>query len=287
MKIGLYNLEQDIINPALMRVAHHHKSSKDDVEFYNHFEHDKYNKIYAFSIFDYSDKGYVTKDMICGGTGFTNNITLEDLGITDYFMDYTLYPDCDFSYVWFSRGCPRKCNFCVIPNREGAIKSLNVNWNLNPNGKYIKIMDNNFFANPNYEEAITQLLEINQPVLFEQGIDIRILDKNQCYELDELRLYKQLKIAWDNPKQDITSQLELLTEYIKPYKIMCYVLINYNSTKEEDLYRVNTLRDYGIDPYIMTYGDKNSYSKDFSRWVNHKAIFKSVEWKDYKKGVKT
>lgn len=282
MKVGLYNLEQSVINPALMRVSYYHKQLGNEVEFYNHFEHDKYDKIYAFSIFDYTDKGYVTKDMICGGTGFKNQITLEDLGINDYFMDYSMYPDCDFSYLWFSRGCPRKCDFCVIPKREGKIKPLDVNWNLNLKGKYIKVMDNNFFANPNYEEAIGQLIEINQPVIFEQGIDIRILDENQCQELDELRLHKQLRISWDNPKQDITPKLDILTKYIKPYKIMCYVLINYNSTPEEDLYRVNKLKEWGIDPYIMTYGVKNQYTKDFSRWVNHKAIFNSTNFDEYK-----
>ena len=63
-----------------------------------------------------------------------------------------------------------------------------------------------------------------------------------------------------------------------------YVLIGYHSTEEEDLHRVETLRSYGCDPYVMPYDKFDDYQKKFTRWVNHKAIFKSVAWKDYKSG---
>jgi hypothetical protein len=64
---------------------------------------------------------------------------------------------------------------------------------------------------------------------------------------------------------------------------MCYVLIGFDSTPEEDLYRVETLRGLGIDPFVMPFNKKDKYQRDFARWVNHKAIFKSVPWKEYKK----
>ena len=70
--------------------------------------------------------------------------------------------------------------------------------------------------------------------------------------------------------------------YINPSKIMCYVLIGFSTTEEEDLYRVNKLKDIGIDPVAMAY-NKNPKFKNFCRWVNHKAIFKSVSWKEYEK----
>ena len=65
-----------------------------------------------------------------------------------------------------------------------------------------------------------------------------------------------------------------------------YVLIGYHSTEEEDLYRVNTLKDYGCDPYSMPFDKSDPYQKRFTRWVNHKAIFKTVDWKDYNQGIK-
>ena len=43
------------------------------------------------------------------------------------------------------------------------------------------------------------------------------------------------------------------------------------------------LRKLKIDPFVMPYNKKERYQRDFARWVNHKAIFKSVAWEDYKK----
>ena len=63
---------------------------------------------------------------------------------------------------------------------------------------------------------------------------------------------------------------------------MCYVLIGFNSTPFEDYYRVQYLRSENIDPYVMPYNKKDNYQKRFGRWVNHKAIFKTVKWQDYK-----
>ena len=61
-----------------------------------------------------------------------------------------------------------------------------------------------------------------------------------------------------------------------------YVLIGYNSTPEEDLHRVETLRKLGANPFAMAYDRTVQYQKDFQRWVNHKAIFKTVKFKDYR-----
>ena len=147
-------------------------------------------------------------------------------------------------------------------------------------------MDNNFFVNSKWREAIKQLIKWNQPVDFQSGIDVRIFNKEQGKALQKLKLFKQLHIAWDNPKDNLKDKIELLKKYIKPYKIMCYVLIGYDSSKEEDLQRIEELRKIKIDPFVMPFNKFDRYQKDLARWVNHKAIFKSVEWKDYKKIIK-
>ena len=146
MKIGLYNLEPSIVNTAMMQVSTYHKLNNDDVYIYSPLFHDEYDKIYAFSIFDYTDKGYVRDDMITGGTGFDIKSKLP-VEITKCEYDWSLYPDCDYSILWFSRGCIRNCPFCVVREKEGYIHSVEP-LNLNPNGEYVKVMDNNFFANP-------------------------------------------------------------------------------------------------------------------------------------------
>lgn len=62
---------------------------------------------------------------------------------------------------------------------------------------------------------------------------------------------------------------------------MCYVLIGFNTSEEQDLYRIGKLRELKIDPFVMPYDKKNQYQKRLSRWCNMKAIFKTVKWEDY------
>lgn len=63
---------------------------------------------------------------------------------------------------------------------------------------------------------------------------------------------------------------------------MCYVLIGFWSTPEEDLMRVQHLwDDYKIHPFVMPYNKFNRYQKDFARWCNNKVIFKSCTWDEY------
>ncbi len=281
MKIGLYNLEPRIVNTAMMQVSTHHKSKGDFIELYNHILKDSYDKVYAFSIFDYTDKGYVTETMICGGTGFDITSELPG-GIKDCDYDWSIYPNCDYSIIWFSRGCIRNCPFCIVRKKEGNIHSVK-HKNLNPNGKYIKITDNNFFANPKWREAMKELIEWNQPVEFQCGLDVRIFNKEQGESLKKLRIYKMLHIAWDNPKEKLIPKIKELCGYIKPYKIMCYVLVGYWSSPEEDLYRVEELRKLGVNPFVMPFNKKDRYQMDFSRWCNRKEIFKTCKWEDYKK----
>lgn len=279
MKIGLYNLEPAIVNTAMMQVSTYHNLNNDDVYTYSPLFHDEYDKIYAFSIFDYTDKGYVRDDMITGGTGFDIKSKLP-VEITKCEYDWSLYPDCDYSILWFSRGCIRNCPFCVVREKEGYIHSVEP-LNLNPNGKYVKVMDNNFFANPNWNDSVDYLLGLGQKIDM-QGFDIRIFNEDQGEALSQLKHHKAFKFAWDNPRDNIDDKIELLLDYIKPSNLMCYVLIGYWSSPMEDYRRVMHLWDeYKIHSFVMPYDKFNRYQKDFSRWVNNKIEFKNCTWEEY------
>lgn len=99
MKIGLYNLEPHIVNTAMMQVSQYHKQKGDTVMQYSPLYHNIYDKIYAFSIFDFTDKGYVRPDMIKGGTGFNIQSKLPSK-IEECDYDWSLYPDCNYSILW-------------------------------------------------------------------------------------------------------------------------------------------------------------------------------------------
>lgn len=280
MIIGLYNLEPHIVNTAMMQVSQYHKDLGDTVEPYLLFNHNYYDKIYAFSMFDFTDKGYVRSDMICGGTGFDVKSKLPpEISAKDY--DWSLYPHCDFSIIWFSRGCNRNCPFCVVRQKEGKLHPVRPK-NLNPNGTYIKVMDNNFFGNPEWRAAIKQLQEWGQTVDF-QSVDLRIVTEEMIVAVKTLNTHnRRIKIAWDNPREDMVPYLERIKQWTKPYIFMVYVLIGYWSTPEEDLMRVKKLKDLGYDPFIMPFDKHDYYQKNFARWVNTKQIFKTISWEDFK-----
>jgi len=174
----------------------------------------------------------------------------------------------------------RNCKFCIVHEKEGEIRAVEPK-NINPKGKYVKVQDNNFFASPNWKKAIWKLWEHGQPVEF-LGIDVRSLTVDMCKCLKYTNHYKQLKTAWDTPRENIVPDIKRLLRTIKAWRIMCYVLIGYWSTEAEDLRRVLTLQKMGIDPFVMPYNKSDPDQRRFARWVNHKAIFKSVKWKNYK-----
>src|SRR5699024_5650629 len=93
---------------------------------------------------------------------------------------------------------------------------------------------------------------------------------------------KMLHFAWDNPNQDLTPYFQKfnnLTSCKDNRRKRVYVLANFGSTHEQDLYRVYTLRNLGFDPYVMIY-NKNSAPRitlKLQRWVNNKFIFWSTE----------
>ena len=62
-------------------------------------------------------------------------------------------------------------------------------------------------------------------------------------------------------------------------KITVYVLTNFNSTLQDDLHRVYTLREIGAAPYIMIYEKQTAPKeiKDLQRWVNNRIIWYSSE----------
>jgi hypothetical protein len=171
----------------------------------------------------------------------------------------------------------------VVPEKEGQIRPVEIK-KLNPKGDYVTVCDNNFFANPRWEKAIKKLKEINQPVDIQQGVDIRILDNFKCHSLNKLRLYKRkrIKIAWDDPHFDIAPYLRSILRYIPSWKLMCYVLVGFNSSEEQDLYRIDVLRRFGIDPFIMPFDKKDLYQRTLARWANMKAIYKKIPWNKYR-----
>ena len=280
MKVGIIDIEPKIYNTAYMQISTHFKLKGHSVEWWSPITHRQFDVVFCSSLFDYTDKSDIPCDVICGGTGYDVHSRLSR-EMENCELDYSIYPECRKSFLWFSRGCPRKCPWCVVPEKEGGIHPVPVK-NLNPRGEYVVVCDNNFFANPEWKRAIRCLQSLKLSCDF-QGIDVRSITKHQVLALTRLRHYKQIKFAWDRPgdEEKVLAGIIRLTRYIRPYRLMCYVLIGYSSTEAEDLHRIETLRFLGIDPFVMPYNKNDLYQRSLARYVNNKRIFKKATWPDY------
>lgn len=111
---------------------------------------------------------------------------------------------------------------------------------------------------------------------------------------EQARMKQNIHIAWDLPQLDLRDRLKEMVKHVKPYKITCYVLIGFNSTIEQDLFRLNVLRELGITPFVIPFRDYGNertptrYERDLARWANRMWLFKSSSFENYmpRKGFK-
>lgn len=293
MKVGLIDVDgHNFPNLALMKIAGYHRAKGDEVDWTFHFEH--YDRIYKAKVFSFSpddDTADDADEIIKGGTGYDIASRLPDEIDAWRKPDYSIY-GFPFSVQFYSRGCIRRCPFCLVHDKEGNIHPVTP-MDLNPIGKWIEVLDNNFFANPEWREAIRHLKAQGQPVNF-HGVDIRIMDSEQAEALKGLRLKRNIHIAWDLPQLDLTDKLKEVVKIIPARRLTCYVLVGFNSTPEQDLHRVRTLKSLGITPFVQPYRDyenktqPSQYAKDFARWTNRVWTLKSCDFLDFepRKGFK-
>lgn len=296
MRIGLIDVDgHNFPNFALMRLSGWHKAKGDNVEWYDPMFSEHQDIVYKSKMFtftpDYNLPIDATK-IIQGGVGYDVHSKLPEEAENSLKMDYSIYPQYPFSVQFFSRGCIRHCPFCLVHDKEGFIHPVEP-VELNPNGQWIEVLDNNFFANPEWRSAVAYLKSTGQPVKL-HGVDIRIMDEEQAYALKSMKMYRQPHIAWDLPQIDLTPQLTDLAKYVRPTTITCYVLIGFNSTIEQDLFRLRTLKSMGYSPFVQPYRDFTNnrrmrwYENDLARWANNRFFFKSCDFEDFepRKGFK-
>ncbi|MCM1530143.1 MAG: hypothetical protein NC093_09140 [Alistipes sp.] len=302
MKIGLWSDSHNFPSLPLMKLSAYHKSIGDEVELFDRWN--CYDLVYASKVFSFTDDidtyPVQADEIRKGGTGYcisvqngrevfdssNNTALLKD--IEHIYPDYSLYPQYNYATGFLTRGCPRNCGFCVVGKKEGLrscqVADLSEFWR---GQKEIKLLDPNILACKDHEKLLIQLGESGSRIDFTQGLDIRLVNPDNIALLNAIRS-PILHFAWDNPTQDLTKYFKLFSEHstIKSYRNkIVYVLTNFNSTIDEDLYRIYTLRELGYSPYVMIYQKENAPQeiKRLQRWVNCRWIFRSVDkFEDYK-----
>lgn len=290
--IGLIDCDKTSFpNLALMKLSAYHKRNGDNVEWLNSFIH--YDRVYISKVFDeiysqYSDPFMIADEIVRGGSGYSLNSKLPD-EIEHIIPDYSLYNIKDTAYGFLTRGCPRACPFCIVAKKEGRksikVADLKEFWN---GEKNIVLLDPNILASNDYPELLKQLADSKAFVDINQGIDARLLTKDNIYLLNSINI-KRIHFAWDLPEQsdNVLKGLELYARYgkIKDCRNrVVYTITNFNTDHEYDLYRVEKLKELNFDPYVMIYNKPKAskITKQLQRYCNNKFIFRSAKnFSDY------
>lgn len=287
MRIGLVDVDgHNFPNLALMKLSTYHKRLGDTVEWANSLE--QFDKIYMAKVFTFTKDdafAHQCEDIVRGGTGYdlTSKLPAE---IECCYPDYDLYNIKNTAYGYLTRGCPRGCPFCIVAEKEGKLSKKVANLsNFWAGQKEIKLLDPNLLACPDWKDLLQQLIDSRAYVDFTQGVDIRLMTSEKADFIRQCKI-KMIHFAWDNPDDLIT--LEKLKEYRNAFgltqrKQSVYVLTNFNSTHEQDLWRVNALRELGYTPYVMIYDKPNApqITRLLQRYVNNRFIFWSTTFKQY------
>lgn len=259
MKVLLMDL--DIIrqrrpypNLALMKLSAYHKAKGDEV--YLNFPLQQPDIAYASCVFSWNAKrrASVPGGAIVGGAGV--NLKAELPPEVEHIMpDYTLYPGVDFSMGFTSRGCIRKCPWCIVPEKEGGIKpwaSIYEFWNREH--RKIILLDNNLLAAPNWRPTMDGLIAEDLQVDFNQGLDIRLVTEETVGYLRRVRA-KQLRFAFDDIAYEsaVRKGIKLLLDNgIGSRTLSFYVLVGFGDD-ETALERLKILYSYNVNVYPMAY----------------------------------
>jgi len=292
IKIGLIQVDGKLPNLALMKISAWHKEQGHEVIFpyqYDNLFIGEVDKVYASVVFT-DNRGqaeyYKKLGADVGGTGWDLTTRLPS-EIEEMKPDFELY-GIDYGIGFTSRGCIRKCSFCVVPEKEGLIHHVNMPVDLlNPLSNRLTLLDNNAMASPMWEQVAHQIIDMKIKVNFTQGNDIRLMTKRNAELLAAMRHEKRLHFAYDglNITKEVVKGIEhLCTAGIHPDRLTFFVLTNYDTTFKQDMDRIKILTDLGVNSYVMIYDKLNAPMeiKHLQRWSNSiPPLRKCCSFEDY------
>lgn len=308
-------------NLACMKLSGFYKSQNCDVELLQSYDTiDEYDKVFISRVFTDTDvpQEVLEKDNVeYGGTGFffdqAPNLPDE---IEHSFPDYHLYDAfvqeliksgvkpselkeyTDYSIGFITRGCFRKCGFCVNKKYDRVFAHSPLAEFYDPDRPKICLLDDNFFGYPHWEDALSELAATGKPFKFKQGLDERLLTDRKCELLCSAKYDGAITFAFDNiaDYKAIDKKLQLLRQYT-PKEFVFYVLVAYDREEKwgadfwrqdiNDLFvRCELLARYRCLPYIMRFAQyENSPYRGLyitiARWANQRNIYKKKSLREF------
>lgn len=314
MRIGLIDVDgHNFPNLPLMKISAWHKAQGDAAEWYMPFNGlaCEYDRVYMSKVFSFTpDYEYpiYSKTIIKGGSGYCIE-TIDgkevyrkekDLPLPNevehIYPDYSLYPDKtkDTAYGFLTRGCPRACGFCHVAAKEGRcsvkVADLSEFWR---GQKNIVLSDQNILACRDHIELLEQLAESRARVEFNQGLDIRLV--NDC----DMEVLRRIKLNGIHFAFDRWEDREIIEPKLREFasktgfnkdrgKVTVYILCNYDTTLEQDMYRIQLCRELRFAPYPMIYNKQTAppVYRRLQRWCNNFVFWKVKTFEEYDGSIK-
>ena len=294
MNVALLAVDSNYPNLALMKISAYHKSQGDTVEWYNPF--DTYDRLYMAKVFSFTpDYGFVIANVRCevvrGGTGYDIRSSLP--GDMDRLQpDSSLYPAVDSrtSYGFLTRGCPNRCRWCVVPQKEGGIRPYMDIDDITLHGArpYAVLMDNNVLACDYGLSQLEKIAERRYHVDFNQGLDARLVTEDIARLLARVKWIKRIRFGCDTPAQiaECERAISLIRQYGYKGDFFLYcILIEF----AESYHRLNYWRKYKyVLPHAQPYRSLDNthqripqWQKDMAHWADRKELYRSCDFKDF------
>lgn len=268
--------------------------------------------------------------ILIGGTGFFEDggRNLDDdieLGMPDYelyreYVDakiksgressyYSDYIDCSIGFL--TRGCFRKCSFCVNKKYDRPFVNTDDVYSFHkPGNKLIYLWDDNFLSIGRKKslELLDKLIEVNVPFQFRQGLDLRLMNDEVAEKFQHCKYHGDFIFAFDHiqDKEIITKKLDIWRRHCKK-ETKLYVLCGFDARSNDPKYginldipvekkdlidientfeRIHILMKYGCLPYIMRYiSYKDSPYRgiytQLARWCNQPSHFKRMSFEEF------
>ena len=253
MVIGLHDAEKEHFknkifpNYALMKISAWHNAQGDTVEWWVPVLH--YDRVYSSKVFDFTpDNPDLPDDAIRGGTGYRDIPISRELPpeIDAMQPDYSIYPDCDYAIGYLTRGCPNHCRWCVVPRKEGQIRSYR-RWQeiVRHDTDKLVLMDNNILACEHGIKQLEGLIGTGYQIDLNQVMDARLVTDDIADILSRLKWIRFIRFSCDQKSQikPIRRTIELLGRHgVKPYRIFIYLLVTADLVDASE--RVEALKGY-------------------------------------------
>ena len=310
-------------NLVCMKLSGYYKEQGADVELKLDYENlDFYDKVFISKVFTdtpINESVLKLSNVEYGGTGFFFDKAppLPD-EIEHHMPDYHLYDEwvnkkieagesrvqfkeyLDYSLGFITRGCFRKCAFCVNQKYDRVFKHSPLSEFYDPTRKKICLLDDNFLGCPDWKEILQELIDTGKPFKFKQGMDERILTDEKCKMLFSAKYDGDYTFAFDNVADYdlIEKKLQLINKY-KSIKTIpkFYVLVGFDREDkwDDDFWlqdqidawtRIELLMKYQCLPYIMRFNryEESPYRGMYiqlARWCNQPSLFKKKSLREY------